>query len=66
MIIDKIFSYIKEVVQEFFALKSLEIANDYRSRIRRSFGLDPFICPECRGELILDVLTPEGISGLAS
>lgn len=52
-IIGKIFSYVKGVVQGLFSLKSLEVPNDYRSRIKRSFGSDPFICPECRGELIL-------------
>jgi len=52
-IIDKIFSYVKSVVQEFSSLIGSTICNDYRSRIKKSFGVDPFICPECQSELIL-------------
>jgi len=52
-IIDKIFSYAKAVVQEFFSLIGANISIDYRSRIKKSFGIDPFTCPECQGELIL-------------
>jgi len=51
--IDKIFYYVRNIVQEFTSLIGSKISNDYRSRIKKSFGLDPFICPECRGELVL-------------
>lgn len=51
-IIDKVFKVIKDICQEFEGLINQGVCSRYRERIKDSFGVDPFICPECRGELI--------------
>ena len=52
-IIDKLFRFVKTASQEFFSFLTSNPSKDYRSRLQNSFGIDPFKCPKCGGELIL-------------
>ncbi len=52
-IIDQLFRFVKAVSQEFFSFLTSNPSRDYRSRLQNSFGIDPFRCPKCGGELIL-------------
>lgn len=42
-----------EETRDFQVLDGLEISNNYRERIIRDFGKDPFLCDKCGGEMIL-------------
>jgi hypothetical protein len=52
-IIERIFSNVKHIVQEFSELITRGIPNDYRRRLKESFGLDPLKCPKCGEEMVL-------------
>jgi hypothetical protein len=52
-VIERIFRFVKTVSQEFFAFLSSNPATNYRTRLKMSFGTDPFRCPKCANELIL-------------
>ena len=52
-IINRMFEHIKAVSQEFFSFWHRPSSTNYRERLRESFGIDPFRCPNCGEELIL-------------
>ncbi len=52
-LIEKIFKHIPDISQGFFSFFRSSYPNDYRSRLKNSFGIDPFKCPRCGDELIL-------------
>ena len=53
-IVDKIFRFTKAISNEFISfLGTSSLSGDYRSRLQKSFGIDPFRCPKCGEELIL-------------
>ena len=52
-IIDKIFEYVKTISQGFFSFLGSSSPVNYRERLEKSFGIDPFKCPRCGEELIL-------------
>jgi len=52
-IIDKIFEYVRTISQGFFSFLSSSSPTNYRERLEKSFGIDPFKCPKCGNELIL-------------
>ncbi len=52
-IIDNIFRFTKEVCQEFFSFFKSKQSSNYRDRLKDSFGIDPFKCPNCGQRLIL-------------
>lgn len=52
-IIDKIFKYAKSISREFFSFLDSVAPVNYRERIEKSFGIDPFRCPKCGDEMIL-------------
>lgn len=52
-IIDTLFKFVKTASQGFFSFLTSTPSKDYRSRLQNSFGIDPFKCPKCGGELIL-------------
>lgn len=52
-IIERIFRDVKSISQEFISFLKSSISTDYRGRLQKSFGIDPFRCPRCGGELIL-------------
>lgn len=52
-LIEKIFKHIPVISQGFFSFFRTSCSEDYRSRLKNSFGIDPFKCPRCGEELIL-------------
>jgi len=52
-IIERIFRYVKTISQEFFSFLGSSLPTNYRERLEKSFGIDPFKCPRCGQELIL-------------
>lgn len=52
-IIDKIFKRAKTVSQEFVSFLKGSRPLNYRERLQKSFGVDPYKCPRCGRELIL-------------
>ena len=52
--LEELFEGVKEVAQEFQQLLSgLFFPQNYRGRIKRSFGEDPLFCSQCKLEMIL-------------
>jgi hypothetical protein len=52
-LIDRIFRYTRVISQEFFSFLKSSPSKDYRTRLKMSFGIDPFKCPKCGERLIL-------------
>lgn len=52
-LIERIFSHIKSLSQEFFSLSQALPSTNYRQRLKNSFGIDPLRCPNCGNRLIL-------------
>ena len=51
--IDNIFKLVKAVSQGFLPFFKVDLALNYRDRLKKSFNIGPFKCPHCGNRLIL-------------
>ena len=52
-IIERIFKRVKTISQEFVSFLKENRPLNYRERLQKSFGVDPYKCPRCGKEMIL-------------
>lgn len=59
-IIERIFKRIKTISQEFVSFLKVSRPLNYRERLQKSFGVDPYKCPRCgRGLVLCEIWHPE-------